>query len=949
MRHLKNFVTKFGTSRRDRSHKSSFRTGFKSSLRVETLESRQLLAADLLFTDSFEVSEWNGHWVEDSQNDWFRSTQRATDGSQSAEIDGSASNATLTLANPLDLSGYSTAELTFSWYIESSWDTGEYIAVDVYNGSWQEVDRLQGNVDVENTWHHETISLDNYLTAGTQIRFRASVSDSTEDGNVDNVKIVGTLAGPPQISISDATATEGSNGGKFIDVFAQDVANLQWPSDLAFGPDGDLYVLGKATDNIVRFDGVTGATKGEFVLAGSGGLDNPNFFSFGPDGNLYVASRSGGPEGRINRILRFDGFTGEQLPAPGNSGADFVVAGAGGLDGARSPVFGPDGNLYVSSVITDQVLRFDGQTGLSLGVFLNDHLDGPGAIQFRDGMVYISNSAIHTVARFDAITGAFIDNFVAAGAGGLAGPNDMHFGSDGHLYVMSWENLSILRYDGITGQFIDVFATQGEGGLGPNVPFITFGNDGLLYIANEYSGNVLRFGQASQVAFTVSLNTPATVPITVAYSSVNGSAIAGSDFTAVSGTITFAPGQTSRTILVSTLDDSDYEGNESFAVNLSTPVGGVIAVSQGVATILDNDLPPTKFYVVNDGSPDQTYEYGASGAGIENYSLGSGNTSPRGAASNLAGDTVWVVDANKEVYVYGDSGGALGSWTAGSLASNATVEGVATNGTDVWIVDARQDRVYRYANAASRLSGSQNATSSFALNSGNRSPKDLVTDGTHLWVVNDSTTDKVFKYTLSGSLVGSWTINSGGGSPTGITLDPSGASQSLWTVDSASDRVYEYTNSRSKSSGSQAAAASFALAAGNTNPQGIADPPAPISAPVSAPAQSQPSGQGSNAQLPSSMSFGPIVASGQPVSEPNRSSSELDRSMVRSLREELPTVVHATSHQSSLSNLVMQPARSKSTATESERTSGDDADSALADTDFESFDDALLGLLAQHR
>ena len=104
------------------------------------------------------------------------------------------------------------------------------------------------------------------------------------------------------------------------------------------------------------------------------------------------------------------------------------------------------------------------------------------------------------------------------------------------------------------------------------------------------------------------------------------------------------------------------------------------------------------------------------------------------------------------MYVYNTSGTLQGSWAAGTLSSTATVEGIATNGTDVWIVDAKSDKVYRYTGAASRLSGSQTAYSSFNLNSGNTSPKDIVTDGTSLWVINDSTTDKVFKYSVAGSL-----------------------------------------------------------------------------------------------------------------------------------------------------------------------------------------------------
>jgi hypothetical protein len=93
-----------------------------------------------------------------------------------------------------------------------------------------------------------------------------------------------------------------------------------------------------------------------------------------------------------------------------------------------------------------------------------------------------------------------------------------------------------------------------------------------------------------------------------------------------------------------------------------------------------------------------------------------------------------------------------------------------------------------------------------------------------LWVVNGSSTDKVFKYSLAGALMGSWTIGAANSKPTGITLDPANVSD-LWIVDSGSDRVYQYVGATSRTSGSQTAAATFTLAAGNTNPQGIADPP----------------------------------------------------------------------------------------------------------------------------
>ncbi len=267
----------------------------------------------------------------------------------------------------------------------------------------------------------------------------------------------------------------------------------------------------------------------------------------------------------------------------------------------------------------------------------------------------------------------------------------------------------------------------------------------------------------------------------------------------------------------------------------------VLAADQDVSGVTFGNRSPTKFYVVNDATQNLIYEYHVGGTSVESYSLNSGNTAPRGAASTVAGDKTWVVDANRKVYVYNNSGTLLGSWTAGTLSTKAKVEGIATNGTDVWIVDAYSDKVYKYAGGAARLSGTWTA-SSFSLNYANTSPKDIVTDGVNLWVVNDSTTDKVFKYALSGSLLGSWTISTPGAtSPTGITIDPSNGSQNIWIVDSGTDKVYEYIAARSRISLSVSAAFVFALAPGNTNPQGIADPPAPSSLLVAeAPVASEP-------------------------------------------------------------------------------------------------------------
>ncbi|RIK72126.1 MAG: hypothetical protein DCC67_19700, partial [Planctomycetota bacterium] len=325
-------------------------------------------------------------------------------------------------------------------------------------------------------------------------------------------------------------------------------------------------------------------------------------------------------------------------------------------------------------------------------------------------------------------------------------------------------------------------------------------------------------------SFQVALTTPPAADVTIPLST--GDATEGS-VSAASLTFTPANWNVPQTVAVTGVNDAIFDGDVAYTVVLgvaasSDPDYAGVDPRDVSLTNFDNEV---KFYVVNDATTNISYKYGADGSARGNTTLGSGNNAPRGVAGTILGDKTWVVDANRNVYVYNAaSGSLLGSWTAGSLASNATLEGIATNGTDVWLVDSRSDRVYRYAGAASRLSGSQTATSNFNLASGNSNAKDIVTDGASLWVVDDAKTDRVFKYSLAGSLAGSWTIDAANKTPTGITIDPSSVSH-IWIVDSGTDRVYQYNGAASRTSGSQSAALSFALAAGNANPQGIADPP----------------------------------------------------------------------------------------------------------------------------
>jgi probable HAF family extracellular repeat protein len=110
---------------------------------------------------------------------------------------------------------------------------------------------------------------------------------------------------------------------------------------------------------------------------------------------------------------------------------------------------------------------------------------------------------------------------------------------------------------------------------------------------------VLSIGDASAVTeghtgtasatFTVSLSPSSSQAVTVSYSTANGSAAAGSDYQSASGTLTFAPGQTTQTISVLVNGDRAGESNETFFVALSQANGAVIGDGQGIGTIVDDE------------------------------------------------------------------------------------------------------------------------------------------------------------------------------------------------------------------------------------------------------------------------------------------------------------------------------------------------------------------------
>ncbi|WP_372895392.1 DUF4347 domain-containing protein, partial [Stieleria sp.] len=243
----------------------------------------------------------------------------------------------------------------------------------------------------------------------------------------------------------------------------------------------DLFVASNNTTPVSRYDALTGVFQNG--LGTSATLTKARGIRYGADGLLYVSGFDS------SNVQRFNPVTGAYVD-------DFVVAGSGGIDQADGLAFGPDGHLYVTSHRTDEVYRYNGTTGAFIDVFVtaaSGGLDHPFFIDFgQDGNLYVASEKTNSILRYNGTTGAYLDQFITTGLGGLTDASGFGFGPDGNFYLASTFTDEILRYNGTTGAFIDVFVTSGLGGL-DDPQGIEFGPDGFLYVTGKTSNNVLRY------------------------------------------------------------------------------------------------------------------------------------------------------------------------------------------------------------------------------------------------------------------------------------------------------------------------------------------------------------------------------------------------------------------------------------------------------------------------
>ncbi len=129
-------------------------------------------------------------------------------------------------------------------------------------------------------------------------------------------------------------------------------------------------------------------------------------------------------------------------------------------------------------------------------------------------------------------------------------------------------------------------------------------SNGSIPTGLQFSSPTYGISEGYPYSLTVTVNRSGDVSstTTVDYMTSDGTAKAGSDYTSTSGTLTFAPGELSKTFAVPIIDDNLYEGAaETFNLSLSNPGGGanLVSPSSATVTIYDNDYQPYFFI----GSP----------------------------------------------------------------------------------------------------------------------------------------------------------------------------------------------------------------------------------------------------------------------------------------------------------------------------------------------------------
>jgi Calx-beta domain len=296
----------------------------------------------------------------------------------------------------------------------------------------------------------------------------------------------------------------------------------------------------------------------------------------------------------------------------------------------------------------------------------------------------------------------------------------------------------------------------------------------------------------AKVTFTLKLDQAATQDITIKYSTVDGTAKAGSDFVGLTdGAITFTAGQTSKTVEVQLLDDNVVENPESFTVHIESATNANVATATATGNIADNDStspPPTSPTVVK---VHDTTQYKAGDAS------GYGSGDPSGLCYIPTLNALFMCDSEHDESPYSSNTNLWSIRTDGTQVQSFSMRsytkeptGVAFNPKNgyLYITDDDRDTVYWVSPTNPSVKIGQFSVSGFNITDAEDPEFDPVTGNMYLL---DGISRKFFELTSTGQMVSSMNLPSVMTDAEALAYDPthkvfyvaSGASPNIYMMD----------------------------------------------------------------------------------------------------------------------------------------------------------------------
>ena len=401
------------------------------------------------------------------------------------------------------------------------------------------------------------LAFDNGNAHGTALTAAAATVGATVDGD-----------------IGSAAAGLGADGGsKYVDWYtytptATGLLDLTATATTAgFSPNVQLWTLSSDGGSIVQLAGVTGSgqdlvaavTAGTPVYVSVTGAGNSNF-------NWYaLASGNGGLTGTYALASSILDPAGAAAKALNDNSVDAGTPGVVTTAGPVSGDIGMDAGLVVGDADVDLYTFTPATTG---------------AYDLRTGTS--EEGSADTVLRlFDAGgTQLGLDDNADATTTASYLRADLTAGTTYYLGVSGSGNST---YDPIAGTGTTDATTTGLYTLSVSaatLPAITVASPAA--VAPTAAGTSL--------SFAVSLDQASATAVTVDYATADGTAVAGTDYTATAGTLTIPAGQTSATVAVPVLVDTSQTGSLTFTLDLTSPSGNAL-LDGGQATGTITDLP----------------------------------------------------------------------------------------------------------------------------------------------------------------------------------------------------------------------------------------------------------------------------------------------------------------------------------------------------------------------